>query len=228
MPLLSSKPLPPQCSCLWRRQELDILSLNSSALAVKDTDKVPEHRLRQELLPQGQAPGKRRQVCSVLIWTGNAQAWLSSRCCRTDRDGMLPDIWTFLKKSVFHVKFTTRKKKKKKKAGQTKQVCMRAHWCLTLWDPRSPPGSSCPWDSPGKNTGLGGHFLLQGIFPIQGSNPCLIPALQVCLLHCRWILYHWNTEKAPKQVCGPPIQCSCDARIYPQMFRPWPFPPAVY
>ena len=33
--------------------------------------------------------------------------------------------------------------------------------CLTLYDPidGSPPG--CPWDSPGKNTGVGCHFLLQ-------------------------------------------------------------------
>ena len=30
-----------------------------------------------------------------------------------------------------------------------------------------------PWDSPGKNTRAGCHFLLQGIFPIQGSNPGL-------------------------------------------------------
>ena len=32
----------------------------------------------------------------------------------------------------------------------------------------------CPWDSPGKNNGVGfhsNHFLLQGIFPTQGSNP---------------------------------------------------------
>ena len=28
----------------------------------------------------------------------------------------------------------------------------------------------CPWDSPGKNTGVGCHFLLQGILPTQGSN----------------------------------------------------------
>ena len=28
----------------------------------------------------------------------------------------------------------------------------------------------CPWDFPGKNTGVGCHFLIQGIFPIQGSN----------------------------------------------------------
>jgi len=36
----------------------------------------------------------------------------------------------------------------------------------------------CPWDSPGKNTGVGCHFLLQGIFPTQGSNLGLL-----CLLH---------------------------------------------
>ena len=34
------------------------------------------------------------------------------------------------------------------------------------------PGSSvaCPWNFPSKNTGVGCHFLLQGIFPTQGSN----------------------------------------------------------
>jgi len=31
----------------------------------------------------------------------------------------------------------------------------------------------CPWDSPGKNTGVGCRFLLQGIFPTQGPNQCL-------------------------------------------------------
>ena len=38
-----------------------------------------------------------------------------------------------------------------------------------------------PWDFPGKNTGVGCHFLLQGIFTTQGSN--------LHLLLCRWILY---------------------------------------
>ena len=33
----------------------------------------------------------------------------------------------------------------------------------------------CPWDFPGKNTGVGCHFLLQGIFPIQRSNSSLLP-----------------------------------------------------
>ena len=36
----------------------------------------------------------------------------------------------------------------------------------------------CPWDFPGKNIGASCHFLLQGIFPTQGLNPCLL-----CLLH---------------------------------------------
>ena len=44
----------------------------------------------------------------------------------------------------------------------------------------------CSWDFPGKHTGVGSHFLLQGAFPTQGLNPCLL-----CLLHCRQILYHW-------------------------------------
>ena len=35
----------------------------------------------------------------------------------------------------------------------------------------------CPWDSPGKNTGVGCHALLQGIFLTLGSNPCLLPLL---------------------------------------------------
>ena len=39
----------------------------------------------------------------------------------------------------------------------------------------------CPWNSPGKNTGVSSHSLLQGIFPTQGSN--------LGLLHCRQILY---------------------------------------
>ena len=39
-----------------------------------------------------------------------------------------------------------------------------------------------PWNSPGKNTGMGNHSLLQGIFPTRGLNPSL--------LHCRQILYH--------------------------------------
>ena len=50
----------------------------------------------------------------------------------------------------------------------------------TFCDPMdcSPPDSSVHGDSPGKNTGVGCHALLQGIFLTQGSNPSLL-----CLLH---------------------------------------------
>ena len=47
-----------------------------------------------------------------------------------------------------------------------------AQSCLTLCDPMdcSPPGSFHPWNFLGKSTGVGCHYLLQGIFPSQGSN----------------------------------------------------------
>ena len=35
----------------------------------------------------------------------------------------------------------------------------------------------CLWNFPGKNTGVGCHFLLQGIFPTQGLNPHLLSLL---------------------------------------------------
>ena len=46
------------------------------------------------------------------------------------------------------------------------------------------------WDFPGKNTAMGCHFLLQGMFPTQGSNLQLL-----CPLHSKQILYslsHWG------------------------------------
>ena len=44
----------------------------------------------------------------------------------------------------------------------------------------------CPWNSPGQNTGVGCHSLLQGIFLIKGSNPGL--------QHCKQILYHLSHQ----------------------------------
>ena len=66
-------------------------------------------------------------------------------------------------------------------------LCLITQSCPILWDPMdcSPPGSSVLGASPGKNTGVGCHALLQGIFPTEGSNLCLLH-----LLHCRQILYH--------------------------------------
>ena len=53
-------------------------------------------------------------------------------------------------------------------------------WTVSL------PGSS----GGGKSTGVGCHFLLQGIFPTQGSNPCLP--------HCTQILYQLSHQGSPR------------------------------
>ena len=48
----------------------------------------------------------------------------------------------------------------------------------------------CSWDFPGKNTGVGCHFLLQGIFLTQGPNTCLL---------------HWQTDSSPPSHQGSPL-----------------------
>ena len=47
----------------------------------------------------------------------------------------------------------------------------------------------CPWNSPGKNTEVGGHSLLQEIFLTQGSD--------LGLLNCRQIFYHLSYQGSP-------------------------------
>ena len=71
-------------------------------------------------------------------------------------------------------------------------LCLVAQSCLTLCDPLdcSPQGSSVHGDSPGKNTEMGCHALLQGIFPTQQSN--LGPQ------HCGQILYHLSHQGSPR------------------------------
>ena len=62
--------------------------------------------------------------------------------------------------------------------------------CPTLCDPTDllqPTRFLCPWGFPGKNTGVGGHFLLQEIFPTQGLKPGLP--------HCRQTLYHLSHQE---------------------------------
>ena len=61
-------------------------------------------------------------------------------------------------------------------------ACLRAtQLYLTLWPyGRQPTRLLCPWDSPGKKTGVDYHAVLQGIFPTQGLNPHLLSHL-----HCQ-------------------------------------------
>ena len=71
----------------------------------------------------------------------------------------------------------------------------------------SPPGSSVHGILPGKNTGAGCHFLLQGIFPTRESNPLLL------------YLLHWQVGSLPLAPPGKP-------RLHnplekPQIANPW-------
>ena len=67
--------------------------------------------------------------------------------------------------------------------------------CPTLCDPTS---LLCLWDFPGENSGVGCHFLLQEIFPIQGSNPSLL---------------HWQMDSLPSPWGSP------KAKIHLLIFR---------
>ena len=62
--------------------------------------------------------------------------------------------------------------------------CLVAQSCPTLLRSHEllPASLLCPWDFPGKDAGVGCHFLLQEIFPT--------PSLNLYLLKCRWILSH--------------------------------------
>ena len=54
------------------------------------------------------------------------------------------------------------------------------------------PSCFCPWNFSGKNTGVGCHFLLQGIFPTQGLNPCFLRLLR------------WQADSLPLSHLGSP------------------------
>ena len=64
-----------------------------------------------------------------------------------------------------------------------------AQSCPTPCDPMD-TRLLCPWDFLGKSIGVVCHFLLQGIFPTQGSNPGLS--------HCRQTLYRLSHEDLPR------------------------------
>ena len=105
---------------------------------------------------------------------------------RGKNEGKLNEVWTFAtnKVSIGSVGFPG--------------VCVCACACpcaqlsLTLRNPVdcSPPGSLCPWNLPGKNTGVSCHFLLYGIFLTQGSNLCLL------------LLLYWQASSLPLSHLG--------------------------
>ena len=73
------------------------------------------------------------------------------------------------------------------------------------------------WLPPGKNTGVGCHFLLQGIFRTQGSN--------LCLLHRREVLYCLSQQgsapgcRAEGEQCGQATLRSAGLLVEPSAAR---------
>ena len=73
-------------------------------------------------------------------------------------------------------------------------LCFSLAWTTTysvVSDSLQPHGLYSLWNSPGQNTGVGSHSLLQEIFRTQGSNPGLP--------HCRRILYQLSHKRSPGQ-----------------------------
>ena len=70
-------------------------------------------------------------------------------------------------------------------------VCVLVAYSYLTFQPRGlePISLLYPWNSLGRNTGVGCQSLLQGIFPTQGLN--------LGLLHCRQILYHQSHQGSP-------------------------------
>ena len=97
----------------------------------------------------------------------------------------------------------------------TVMLCLVAQSCLTLCDLMdcSWLGSSVHGDSPGKNTGVGSHCLLQGIFPTQRSNLSTVSTSESSStfelkLHCFWAApSQWlSTVKIVRSGCPCPSE----------------------
>ena len=64
--------------------------------------------------------------------------------------------------------------------------------CLVVSDSLLPHERYSPWNSPGQTTGVGSHFLLQGVFPTQGSNRGLP--------HSKRILHQLSHQGSPVSI----------------------------
>ena len=76
----------------------------------------------------------------------------------------------------------------------TPMCCVQLHSTLCDAVDCSPTRLLCPWNSPGKNTGVGSHSLFQGIFSIQGLN--------LSFPHCGQILYHLSHQGNSTSYCN--------------------------
>ena len=107
-------------------------------------------------------------------------------------------------------------------AGDTAQLlvrhlCVRVRVCVHMCSVMSnylrphglyPARLLCPWDFPGKNTGVGCRFLLQDISPTQGSNPRLL-----CHLHWQADSFPLGPPGKPPALNHPPLDSENQSRL---------------
>ena len=105
-------------------------------------------------------------------------------------------IWSYLKNQRLVTQLRNRSPARSRLGtGWKPYVCVCAHYLFShIWLFATPWNVACqalcPWNSPGKNTRVGCHFLLQGVFLTQGSN--------LGLPHCRQIPYCLSHQGSPK------------------------------
>ena len=120
-------------------------------------------------------------LCSLLVGINAViLPWAWSQCMILSE----PYLWTFIKRFTMIL------------TGEhwVKQwvLILFSHISLFATHGLYPARLLCPWDFPGKNTEVGCHFFLQGIFLTQGSNKCLLCPL------------HWQADSLPLVPSGKP------------------------
>ena len=114
-----------------------------------------------------------------------ARTWKQPRCPSADE--WIRKLWCIYSMEYYSCRFILH-------LVPARMCAKLVQSCLTRCNPTdcSPAKLLCPWDSPGKNTGVGCHFLLQQITPTQGWNPSLL-----CLLR-------WQADSLPLVPPGKP------------------------
>ena len=137
----------------------------------------------------GKIPWKRERLSTPVFWSGEFHGlyspWGRKESDTTERRPL--SFLSFSPMSFIHF-FNPSKHLPEcwRNRGLRVVFVLVAQSCPTLCDPNR---LLCPWNSPGRNTGVSCRSLLQGIFPTQRSN--------LGLLHCRQILDRLSHEGSP-------------------------------
>ena len=121
----------------------------------------------------------KEQIIRIQIWNTSKNKWIKvcdSQLPRSEKESKI--LVCLLRQTVLLYSKSCSK--------------LYSYSCSVMSSSLWPHGLLCLWDFPGKNTGVGCHTLLQGIFPTQGSNLSLL-----------WLL-HWQADSLPLSHLGSP------------------------